>query len=423
VALEGEGQVVLFAEGSGPALTASGEVRLVGLTVQGGATGLVAQGSLVLERVQLSGQRQAAVRMDSGLLRASGCTFQASVSDTLGLVLGAGVRAQVEDSAFLGPYWRGIQSRGIGRLSVERCRFEGPVTGLHQVGGEALVRRSTLSGGRGPALYMARGSLRVEQVVVRGHEYGLQTRQVDPLTVREFASVSADRAGLGLVESRADLEDVLVVDSGAHGGLQVVGGEVVARRLRIHHPESSGVNVRGAKLTLSGGEITAVQERGGSEGNAVELRGATATLEGVTVVGAAGIGVLAAEGSSVALRDLWLERCRWAGVAVETRAEVKGSSLVVRDSPGSALALPGEGRAEVDGLSSEHEAEGPVWAECERGAQVRLSRLRDDGPARTFPACVAAVRGREALVPRPNKEEGPPPVPLPGAVGGAGGSR
>jgi hypothetical protein len=385
--LQGEGQVVLFVEGTGTVVTASGEARLRGLTVQGGGAGIEAEGSLALENVQLSGQRRAAVRMTHGALRVEGCTFQASVSETSGLLLEAGTRTEVRDSRFLGPYWRAIHARGAQRVSVEDARFEGAVTGLHQVGGEAVVRRSSFTGGRGPGLFLARGSLRVEEVRVKGHEYALQTRQANPLWVRDFASVGAERAGLGLTETRAELEDVVLVSSGAFGGLQSIESDVVARRLRVQRPSSYGVNARGGKLRLEEAVITNVVDKG-EAGNGVELRQCTAEVSGLTVVDAGGIGVLVAQGSKATLHDVRLERCRWAGVMAETLGEVRGSSVTVRDSPGSAVAVPGDGVVELYRLISEKNAEGAVWAECARGAKVTLIGLREDGPARPRPGCV-----------------------------------
>lgn len=387
-ALEGEGQVVLFVEGTETVVTTRGDVRLTGLTVQGGATGIEAEGRLVLDRVQLSGQRRAVVRLASGAVEARGCTFQASVSDTSGLLLEAGTRAAVVDSAFLGPYWRAIHARGVQRVTVDGARFEGPVTGLHQVGGEARVTRTTFTGGRGPALFMARGALTVERTSVKGHEYALQTRQVSPLVVRDFASVSADRAGMGLTETRAELEDVVVVESGPYGGLQLIESDVTARRVHLHRPMGSGISTRGGKLDLREAIITVVREEREGGGNAVELRQTAAQVSGLTVLGAAGICLLAAQTSQVQVQDLWLDRCRWAGVTAETQAQVRGGLVWVSGSPGAAVAVPGDGSVEINRLISEQNADGAVWAECERGAKVRLKGLKEDGPARPKPACV-----------------------------------
>ncbi|HLL53955.1 MAG TPA: hypothetical protein VK447_10435, partial [Myxococcaceae bacterium] len=245
--LEGQGEVVLYLEGTGTVVTTSGEVRLSGLTVQGGGHGIEVEGTLALTKVQLSGHRRAAVRLVQGTLRAEHSTFQASVSESSGLLLEAGTRAEVRESKFLGPYWRALHARGVQRVIVEDSRFEGPVTGLHQVGGEAVVRRTSLHGGRGPALFVARGSLRAEGVRVKGHEYALQTRQVNPLVVRDFVSVAAERAGLGLFDAKGELEDVVVVGSGTFGALQALDSDVTVRRLRAHRSQGYGVMVRGGK--------------------------------------------------------------------------------------------------------------------------------------------------------------------------------
>ena len=391
--LEGQGQVVLFVEGEGPAVEARGAARLSGLTVQGGATGIDAEGALSLESVELSGQRRTAVRLRAGTVEARGCVFQASIPDTSGLLLEAGTRARVEGSRFLGPYWRAVHARGAERVSLEDVHFEGPVTGLHQVGGDAVVRHSTFEGGRGPALFVARASLRVEEVAVRGHEYALQTRRVSPLRVLGFTSVGAERAGISTVESQGELEDVVLVDSGPLGGLQPLDSDLIVRRLRVHRPASSGVSARGGKLGLEQAVFTQVRDGGGDAGNAVELRQVAARVDGLTVEEAAGVCVLVAQDSKVALHDAWLSRCRWAGVMAETLGRVDGASVTVRRSPGSAVAIPGDGEVRLYRLSSEKNVEGAIWAECDSRRQGRAARGAGRWPAQPLARLRAAVAG------------------------------
>jgi len=386
--LEGTGEVVLYAEGEGGVLQAPGGAQLSGLSVQGGDTGVEAEGTLGLSRVRFSGQRRVAVRLVSGQVTVKGSTFQASVSETVGLLLEAGTRAEVVDTEFLGPYARALAARGPQTVQVSHSRFEGPVTGLHVVGGDAGVRFSTFQGGRGPALFLARAALSVEGVSVKGHEYALQVREVKPLSVRDFASVGAERAGLALMQSQGVLEDVQVVDSGPLGALQLLESNLEVRRLRVHRPECFGVTARGGTLSLEEALLTEVRDVGGQSGNAVELRKAKVRLNGLTVLKADGLCVLAAEDSQVTLTDAWLSQCRWAGVLAETLARVQGAEVTVRRSPGSAIALPGDGEVSLYRLVSEKNTEGAVWADCAQGARGTLRGLRDDSPPRPWPPCV-----------------------------------
>lgn len=396
VSLEGVGAVVLHAEGGDEVVVrARGPVSLSGLTVQGGAVGVELGdpgGELRLGQVELSGQRRAAVRAVGGRVQARGVVFRASVSGTSGLILEAGSMGELSGAAFLGPYRRAIEGREVAGLVLDGCRFEGPVTGLHQLGGRAAVRRSAFSGGRGPALFVARGALEVEGSRIKGHEYALQAGEGARLSVRGFVSVGAERAALALVGARADVEDALLLESGNHGGIQVVGGEVSVRRFWIDRPEAYGVLARGGKLHLLDGVVSRVTDRGGEAGDGVQIREAVARVESVSMVEVAGAGLHAAEGSALAVREVVLERCRQGGVVADTLARVDGASLIVRGSSLAAVVVPGEAYVRLDALSSEQNALGAVWAECGSGAEVELLRLREDGPPRPRSPCVRQAR-------------------------------
>lgn len=387
VALEGVGTVVLHAD-AGVVVRASGVTSFAGLTIQGGATGIESDGELVLERVALSGQREVALRMTRGSARLERAQFQASVSETRGLVLEGGTTAAVRDSAFLGPYRRAVDARGGSELTVEGCRFDGPVTGLNQVEGRATVRRSAFSGGRGAAIFSASGALRLEDVRVHGHEYALQARKAWQLRVRGFASDGAERAAIALLESRAEIEDALLLGSGSFGAVQLIASEVSLRRFWIHRAEAYGVVARGGTLTLTDGVVSRVTDPGDGAGDGVLLRQTTARIEAVSILDAAGSGLHAAEAARVQVRAMTLERCRWGGVLAETLAQVEGASVIVRSSA-AAVVVPDEARVRLDALVAERSGQGPIWAECARGADVALVRSRSDGAPLPHSPCGA----------------------------------
>lgn len=379
---------VLFAEGSAGVLLPGAEIDLEGVAVQGGSIGIEATRRVGLRGVRFTGQRSAAVLLRGAALVADASTFSASISETRGIVLEADATGEVSGCAFLGPYRRAVESKTRGSVRIRESRFEGPVTGVHQTAGAVRVERTSFAGGRGPAVFAAHGRLELFDVDVHGHEYGVQCGEGAALTANRFSSTRADRAGIALAKANAELEEVLIADSGSFGGLQLVNAAASLRRFWIHGGEAYGIHARDSRLAAADGAITQIKDRGGDAGDGVHVRGGTATLDSISIRSVAGAGALAAEGAQLSMRDLALESCHLAGLIAETLAKVRGSSLFVRNAEGAAIVVPGEADVQVDLLSSEHNSEGAVWAECGSGARVVLSRLSGDSLGGASSRCV-----------------------------------
>lgn len=391
--LEGSGPVtVLFVEpGGGPGAGAGGGPRedtvisapeggrLEHLSVQGGSAGIVASGPLELDSVELSGQRHAAIRLfgdGKGLLEARQLRLEGSLSESRGLELSPGTRAVVASSRFTGAYRRAIQTEEA-KLALSDCVFEGPVTGVHQVGGSVSMHRLRLSGGRGPALFVARGKLSLDEVSVHGHEYGLQTGEGAELDVKGFTSVRAERAGLGLVRARGRLEDVRVLETGNFGGMQLLESEVEVHRLRIDAARASGVVVRQGKIVLRDLQLSRIRkelESDDSGGDGVVVAGGEVLVQNARMTALAGAGVLATARARVEVQQLECEACLWGAVTAERGAQVVASDLLVRGGDAAAVLAAHGSRVEVKGLVLRDNPHGPAWADCASGATVRLSR-------------------------------------------------
>jgi hypothetical protein len=394
VRVEGRGAgSVLFAHGpDAPVLRAGGDAVLVDLAVVGGAWGLEVTGGgrVRVERVGFSGQRAGAVRVEAGRLEAEAARFEASVSETTGVLLeGAAVEARLAGSAFTGPYRRAVRVRGAGaRVQVEDARFSGPVSAVGVDGGHAEVRRATAEGGRGSAFSVVEGALVLEDVRVTGHEYGVSAMQARRLEVRGFTSARAERAGLGVVRSRAVLEDVVVQGSGEFGGIQQVGGEVEVRRFRVEGAVEYGLVAVQGTLRARDGTITRVRSSGdGIAGDGLHLRQVEADVEGVVVDGVAGTCVLVAQDARVVLRDAELSGCAHAGLSVDTLGRLEATGVEVRGG-GTALAAMGEGQLRADALTASGLKEGLVWAECQGDTRVRLGRVRSEDERGLSAPCV-----------------------------------
>ncbi|XXF79505.1 hypothetical protein P2318_07050 [Myxococcaceae bacterium GXIMD 01537] len=388
VRVEGVGATtVLYVEGLGTVARAEGGAELVGLVLQGGAWGLEGAGPLRLEGVSFSGQREGAVRLTEGRLVARASRFEAGVSESVGLRLEGRVAAEVRDSAFAGPYRDAVRAEGGAEVLLEDVRFQGPVTAVRQEGGRTHLTRVSVEGGRGPAVWVVEGAVRLESVAVTGHEFGLATHGAE-VEARDFTSVRAERAGLALVRTRGRLEGIVVRDSGRFGGLQLVDSEVSLTGFRVDGADAYGLHASRGRLTARDGVLTRLRSSEGVFGDGLHLRGVIAEVEGLTVRGAPGAGVLAAQGAEVRLRDVSLSGCQQAGVVVETLASVRADGVEVSGSAGPALAVLRDGVLQVDALTSRGAAEGLLWAECEGETRVRLGRFQAEDSRGLSGPCV-----------------------------------
>ena len=392
-AIDGPEAAVLFAEGGEGAVVTAADASLTGVSLQGGATGLAVLGPVRAVGVHFSGQRTSAVQVRGGRLELVRADVQATISEVVGVRVERG-RALVADCAFSGPFRRAILGEGAEvEVAVERTRFVEAVTAVQLMGARGRLKDVAARGGRGPAVFVGLGGdVEIDGLEVDGHEHALLSRDAR-LRARGVTSRKAEQAGIGLVKSRATLEDVAVSDSGPYGGVDVVGGEVELRRFRIERAASFGVHARSARVAISDGRVDGVaSERDSSLGDGVHLREAKGTVERVTVRGAAGSGLLVSEASEIRGADLVMERCRWGGVVVETLSTFTGRSIGVSDGGGAALVVSTEATAEIAGLTSARNQDGTVWAECNENARVTLRGLSEDAPRTRLPPCVRVER-------------------------------
>jgi hypothetical protein len=376
VELVGAGaSTVLHMEGAGPVLRAPTGLVLEKLGLEGGSWGLEGAGEVRLTEVHFRGQEAGAVRLGKGRLVVAGAVLEAGAPGAVGLMLAeAEASAEVRASRFTGAFHRGVEARGA-EVTLEEVRFEGAEVALHQAGGQVRVRRTQVAGGKGPGLFARKGTLRLEDVTVTGHEYGLQGLEAT-LEVRGFTSERAQRAGVALVGGRGELEGVVVRGSGSYGGLQLLGADVVVRGVRVEDGDAYGIAATRGRLRVEGGLLTRLTTREGDSGDGLHLRDVEAEVEGLVVRDVAGVGVLGAQGARVVLRAVSLEACRQGGVVAETLGQVKVESLEVRGLGGPVLAAHEEGVLRVEELTLKGTASPLVWADCQGATRVWLGRVR-----------------------------------------------
>jgi hypothetical protein len=358
--------------GEGTVLETRGAVTLRRLLVQGGMLGLRAVGTLRLLDVRFSGQRSNAVSVAGGsTLVAETTLFEASVSEGLGLVLEAGARVRLSGCSFEGPWRRAIDARAPEQLSLVQTRFRGPVTALHLKGGTAEATDATISEGRGPALYVMGGALRLRRVHVTGHEYALLTGTGAQVYAEDFTSSGADRAGVGVVNAEADFTRLTILSAGSYGGLQCVSSKVTVRELRASDIAGHGVSLRDGSLRLEGAVVQRTRDRDGPGGDGLQLRGGHATLTDLVVEQADGACLTAAEGAEVTVLRATLERCHTAGLVADSQAQVEAESVTVRSSEGPGAVATGDAHLVLNNFRATSTDDAAVWAECASGAQVK----------------------------------------------------
>ena len=362
---------VLTAPAGQTVLEARGAVRLTRLLLQGGTVGLRATGVVRLEAVGFSGQRTVGLHLEEGgSLTATGTLFEASVSGGVGLLLEAQTQAQLQGCTFEGPWQRALEAREPASLSVAQSSIRGAVTALQLSGGRADIADVTISEGRGPALYVAGGTLGVQRVEVRGHEYALLTGAHAVVEALDLSSTGADRAGVGVVQAKAHFVRLRIASAGTLGGLQCVSADVSVEGLRVTDVRGLGVSTRGGSLRLEDGSIARTREPDGSGGDGVQLRGGRAVLSHLSVQDASGACLVAAEGADVFLSHATFERCHTAGLAVETAARLWTSAVSVQSSQGPGAVATSDGELVLRDFRAVA-TDGVVWAECANGAQVR----------------------------------------------------
>jgi hypothetical protein len=353
--------------------------------------GLVGGPGAKVEAVSVVGQKRAGMRVSMGLVELFDVTFIATSRGASALLVEDG-RARVRRARVFGPFRRGVELRA-GTLHLHSVLVEGAETALHQRGGRASLEGCRVQAGSGPGLFVAGGSLTVRRTLVEGHEYGLQSSGGATVHARGFVSVRAERAGIALVQTKAQLEDGLVLQAGSFGGVQLVSSEVEGSELWILRPHSHGLSARSTRLELRQVEVTGARGTEG-DGDGLHFRGGTAELSGIRVRDPEGVGLLVSEGAKVRVRGAMVERPWVAGVLVETLGTLDAERLLIRGAHSLAVAVLGAGTASLSQVTIEDPRGPAVWADCARGASLSWKGppppVSKDGP---LPPCVRLSGG------------------------------
>lgn len=384
--------VVLHAEGPHVVVARGGTLER--LMIQGGLTGLLAQGAVTVRNVGFSGQRQTAVEVIQGAVQGSQLRFDASVSETVGLLLKPGATADISNSSWTGPFRRGVDQQG-GTSQLRSVQFEDAVTAVHVRTGSSSVARASAKGGRGPAIIVNEADVTLSSVIISGHEYGVLVGKQGRLKARGLDIRNTERAGVASTAATLDLEAVSVQNGGSYGALQLTQSKVRLKKLKVSDASFAGVVINGGDVEVVDAQFDRIRNIDGSSGDGISVRTGRAKLKDIKVNGAEGAGVVCGNAAEVVL----------AGVAVNGAlhgafvADYKGK-LTVRDAIASgareAVFVAIEGASlSVDGARVETTmATAPpalLWVECATGSTMTLRGVKTTLPVPTSP-CLQSDR-------------------------------
>ncbi|MBF5043705.1 hypothetical protein FGE12_15010 [Aggregicoccus sp. 17bor-14] len=349
------------------------------LTVEGGEWGVRAAGEVTLRDVTLVDGRLGGVQVQAGRLMVEQLQVRAAADAAarrervrpIGLALGGAVQAQLRELVLLGALRRGVEVSDQAEVHLDTLRVVGPGTAVHQRGGRVELRRAAVAGGWGPGFFVSSGTLELADVIVVGHEYGLQGARGGIVIARGFSSVGAHLAGLALVASRGDLQDIQVLGAGTFGAVQLLESDVRLRRFGLQDSAASGLMLDSGRLFAAEGTIVRTRADDPDLGDAVHLRRGESELRTLRVRVAAGIGLLAAQRAHVKVRDLELERCQTGGVLAEGRAQLALRGVKVQQGAAPAVALLRQAEAGLEVVSAPGTSE-LLWADCADGVRARV---------------------------------------------------
>ncbi|MBL9038929.1 MAG: hypothetical protein JNG84_10465 [Archangium sp.] len=388
VVLEGRGAVVVTREGDGSVVEMTGGV-LRGLSIQGGAIGVEVRGEVVLERVHVSGQREAGVVVREGAsLRLRGGTFVSRMAEARVVVVRGGA-AQLDDVTFSGSYPRGVEAVQA-QVTLQNVRFEGGRIGLHAVDSRSGLQQVSATGGTGPAFFAARGSLDGSDLTVLGHEYAVQTGAGTTVTLTRLSSKRALMSAVSLVGSTARLTELDLEGSGAHGGLTSLDSALTVTGLRVRRATAMAVFIRKGQAHIDGLEVegVAAERAAGSPslGDAVHVRDATVQGGQWRIRDVEGSAVYAAAFSTVTVDSIDAQRSAVSAITAENGASVSVKTLTVGGALEAGAVALERGVLHFD----RYEARGvtvPLWVDCAQGASAHVGELRTSTPPLTS-SCV-----------------------------------
>jgi hypothetical protein len=380
VELEGQGEVVLYVERGDGAVVQLRGGTLRHLSVQGGVRGVEVGGTALLEQVHVSGYREVGVWVEpeaTATIRRG--QLEGTLPDSIAVQV-EGATVVMEESRLRGGR-RGVQAKAA-TVTLLRTQAEGVSSLLNAVDSKVVLREVASSAGRGPAFFVAGGSLTLERGQAVGHEYGLQVSNAT-VDVKRFVSRGALQAGLALSHATGSVAGALV-DRAQSGSVQLLDSTLTIDDLEVRASTSFAVLVRQGTVGLTHLRITGVRADGQASGEPVlgdglQVRDATVTLDEVAVRDTEGSGLYVSAAANVRAKKVLVERAGAAAVVIERGSKFEIDALTVHGAHGPAVLVPDAAQATIGVLDASN-VDSACWAECDAGAVVRLTTLSGTAP-------------------------------------------
>ncbi len=376
--VEGHGEVVLFLDEPGAVVEViDGPLTLTHLSVQGGTTGIEAQGPVRLTGVHFSGHREVGIRVgpDAGV-EGRDLVFESSIDSSAGVFARQGTVA-LSRVTLRGPMKVGVEAHDS-TVQLEDFTSQGVSTAVKANGGTLSANRLSAAAGRGPAITVGQTSARLRAIDVTGHEFALLGRgQVD---VDGLVSRGAQLGGVSLVRSTVRLDHVQLQRAGNLGGVQLLECESVLGDVRVSDSEVWGVMVRLGHATIARLDARALRgERGPdgvlSLGDGLHVRDARVEVAELVVADSEGAGLFATSGATVQAGTLTASRTGFGAVVSERGSQVTATSVTSNGSMGPSVSAPDDGQLTIEDFTGRG-GDVSVWADCQAGARVSIKGVR-----------------------------------------------
>lgn len=372
--VEGHGQVVLFLDVPGTVIARADRLTLKNVIVQGGTVGLEGAGPLVLDHVEVSGQREAMVRVSDGGVTATALTLATRIEGTTGLDAYRSV-VKLEQVRLTGPHRQGVRLTDCSS-TVSELTAEGAATALQVRGGEVVVRTLRTGAGVGPAVTSTNARAHLSDLDVTGHEYAVLVSG-GTVVIERLIARSPSSAGVSIVEATATLKEVTIDHAGSLGGVQLLNSRSTVGRLTVTQSPFAALFVRQGTAVIDRLEARGLEgeaDQPGVGGDVLHVRDAKVEVRTLEASACAGAGVLASNNAVVKLERVDTSDMGVGAIVVERKSTVEAGRVRALGNRGPALAAPEGGTLRVGHLM----ASGPdvaVWADCDSGSRVHVEAV------------------------------------------------
>lgn len=263
---------------------------------------------------------------------------------------------------------------------LAQVQSEGVKTLVHGVDAEVQLDGASAVAGSGPAIFLAAGRARVHGLTVRGHEYALQLGRGADVEVEGLTVAGTAQACVTAVQAKLALRRAELTACGLSGAVVLLESTTVVSQLNVSKTPELGILARRGTLTLTQSTLAFITVEGEALGDAVHVRDAIATIDGVRVSDVDGTGLFVGAVAEVQVGSLEVERARHSALFVERGSQVTIEKLLVRGGGGPAVLVPDGARVRLHSLSVAGGNDVPIYAECRAGAVVELGRIESTVP-------------------------------------------